>query len=211
MRFADLDAVTVDGFGTLVELEDPVPRLVAELENRGIDRSPEEVAEAFAEEASYYRRNAERGRDEESLFQLRANCMAVFLHALALPMDRADEFIEPFMASLVFRPAGGTVEALGVLRAHSLKLAVVSNWDCSLSERLEELELLEMFDAIVSSAEASAAKPAPRPFWLALERLGVAPERALHIGDEPADEQGAAAAGMRFAHAPLSAAVAALA
>jgi HAD superfamily hydrolase (TIGR01509 family) len=86
----------------------------------------------------------------------------------------------------------------------------VSNWDCSLPERLGELELLDSFDAVVTSAEAGAAKPAPRPFWLALERLGAAPERALHIGDELADEQGAAAAGMRFAPAPLSTALAAL-
>jgi FMN phosphatase YigB (HAD superfamily) len=38
---------------------------------------------------------------------------------------------------------------------------------------------------------------------LALERLGVPPGRALHVGDEPADEEAARAAGMRFAWAPL--------
>ena len=31
MRFADLDAVTVDGYGTLLTLLDPVPRLVGSL------------------------------------------------------------------------------------------------------------------------------------------------------------------------------------
>jgi HAD superfamily hydrolase (TIGR01509 family) len=209
MRLADLDAVTVDGFGTLVELESPVARLAAELEARGVLRSQDEVTEAFAEEAWYYRRHAERGRDEESLFQLRVNCMAVFLHVLAAPLDPED-FVEPFLAALVFRPADGAAEALAALRERGLKLAVVSNWDCSLPERLGELELLDSFDAVVTSAEAGAAKPAPRPFWLALERLGAAPERALHIGDELADEQGAAAAGMRFAPAPLSTALAAL-
>ena len=39
---------------------------------------------------------------------------------------------------------------------------------------------------------------------VALERLRVRPERALHVGDSAADEQGARAAGMRFAPAPLA-------
>jgi selenocysteine-specific elongation factor len=37
----------------------------------------------------------------------------------------------------------------------------------------------------------------------ALDALGVRPERALHIGDDEADRVGAAAAGLRFAWAPL--------
>jgi len=45
----------------------------------------------------------------------------------------------------------------------------------------------------------------------ALERLDVEPARALHVGDEPIDEQGARAAGMRFLPAPLAEAFAELA
>jgi FMN phosphatase YigB (HAD superfamily) len=45
----------------------------------------------------------------------------------------------------------------------------------------------------------------------ALELLGIDASRALHVGDDEADELAAAAAGMRFASAPLTAAVAALA
>ena len=77
-------------------------------------------------------------------------------------------------------------------------------------ERLDGLGLLEHFDAVVTSAEAGVPKPDPAAFLLALERLGVAASRALHIGDEDADERGASAAGMHFAPAPLSTAVAAL-
>jgi FMN phosphatase YigB (HAD superfamily) len=39
----------------------------------------------------------------------------------------------------------------------------------------------------------------------------VRPERALHVGDSDSDEQGALAAGMQFAPAPLTQAVEALA
>ncbi|HZO62613.1 MAG TPA: HAD-IA family hydrolase, partial [Gaiellaceae bacterium] len=65
-----------------------------------------------------------------------------------------------------------------------------------------------LFSAVVTSAEAGAAKPDPAPFRLALDRLGVEPGRAVHVGDEPEDEQGSGAAGMRFAHAPLATAFA---
>lgn len=209
MRFADLEAVTVDGFGTLLELESPVPRLVDELAARGVERSAAQVAEAFAAEAAYYRPRAHLAGDTAALEKLRVECAQVFLDALAAPLAARD-FVEPFMASIVFRPAGGAVEALATLREHGLKLAVVSNWDCSLPERLEALGLSQSFDAIVSSAEAGAPKPEPRPFELALERLHTSADRALHIGDEDADARGAAAAGMRFAPAPLATAVAAL-
>ena len=209
MRFADLGAVTVDGYGTLLELEDPVKPLAEALETHGIRRSPAEVEEAFAKEAAYYRPRSHLARDPASLERLRHECVAVFLDALNAPLDPGD-FVGAFMGAIVFRPAGGAVEALGVLRARELKLAVVSNWDCSLPERLEMLDLLSFFDAVVTSAEAGVPKPDPAPFRLALERLGTAPDRALHVGDEPSDEQGAAAAGMRFAPAPLSSAVQAL-
>ncbi len=174
MRFADLDAVTVDGYGTLLELEDPVSPLAEALETHGIRRSLPEVAEAFAEEAAYYRPRSHLARDPASLERLRHECVAVFLDALHAPLDPGD-FVDAFMGAIVFRPADGAVEALGVLQARELKLAVVSNWDCSLPERLETLGLLGLFDAVVTSAEAGVPKPDPAPFRLALERLGTAP------------------------------------
>ena len=176
------------------------------LEARGVHRSLPEVAEAFAAEATHYRPRSHLARDAAGLERLRRDCARVFLDVLAAPLDPAD-FVEPFMDALVFRPADGAVEALASARGRGLKLAVVSNWDCSLPERLDALGLLDTFDAVVSSAEAGVPKPHPAPFRMALERIGAAPERALHVGDEPTDEQGAAAAGMRFAAAPLSTAL----
>jgi putative hydrolase of the HAD superfamily len=209
MRFADLEAVTVDGFGTLVELESPVMPLVKALEERGVDRSPADVERAFAAEASHYRLHAHHARDDDTLASLRRDCVAVFLRDLAAPVE-PDEFVDAFLAALVFRPAAGVGPAIAAMRARGLKLAVVSNWDCSLPERLEELGLRKHFDAVVTSAEAGVPKPDPRVFRLALERLGAPASRALHVGDEAADEHGAIAAGMHFALAPLSAAVEAL-
>jgi HAD superfamily hydrolase (TIGR01509 family) len=80
----------------------------------------------------------------------------------------------------------------------------VANWEISVHKWLERLGLSPFFRVIVSSADVGAMKPDPTMFRVVLERLGVPPQRALHVGDDVADEEGARAAGMRFAWAPLS-------
>ena len=194
-RLSELDAVTIDAYGTLVTLVDPVPALQAALAARAVERSAEQVRAAFRAEAEFYTPRSH----ERPLEDLRRRCVAVFLKAADAALD-ADEFGAPFVDALVFEPLPGAVEAVRQLRGHGLALAVVSNWDETLPERMAIFDV----DAIVSSSEAGAPKPDPAIFRLALERLGVPPERALHVGDSPADEEGARAAGMRFAPAPLS-------
>jgi putative hydrolase of the HAD superfamily len=200
---AGLDAVTIDAFGTLITLRDPVAALCRALGTRGVERTTEQVAAAFAEEGRYYRGRSHEGADEASLALLRRDCAAVFLRALEGDLD-PEEFAGPYVAALEFEPASGAVEAVAELERLGLRLAVVSNWDIALPGYLEQLGLAGRFDAVVTSAEAGAPKPDPRIFRLALERLRVRPERALHVGDADADEEGARAAGMAFAPAPLA-------
>jgi putative hydrolase of the HAD superfamily len=210
MRFADLDAVTIDAFGTLVELDDPVAPLDQALRTRGVERDREAIAAAFRAEAEYYVPRSSSGRDAASLALLRRDCAAVFLDALDAPLD-PESFATPYVEALVFVPLPGVLDALRSLRLRGLALAVVSNWDVALAEHLDRLGIGAWFDAVVTSAEAGAPKPEPAIFELALERLRVPPERALHVGDSPADEEGARAAGLHFAPAPLADAVRALA
>jgi len=198
-----LAAVTVDAFGTAVELEDPVPRLRAALARRGVEASAETVDRAFRAEVAFYLPRAHLGRDAESLAALRRDCAAVFLAEGGASQIDARAFVPDFVASLRFRPLPGASEALARLRGAGLRLACVSNWDASLAEYLEAAGLGASFDTVVSSAEAGVPKPDPRPFRLALERLAVAPGWALHVGDDEADRAGAAAAGLAFAPPPL--------
>jgi putative hydrolase of the HAD superfamily len=209
MRFADFDAVTLDAFGTLIELQDPVSALSAALAEHGLRYPAEQVEAAFRAEVAHYLPRSARGRDPESLEALRLECVGVFLHALAAPVEpRA--FVDDYMHALCFRPCAGVFEALATLHRHDLALAVVSNWDIALGSALQAAGLAPQLDAVVSSAEAGAEKPDPAIFLEALARVGARPERALHIGDQPADEQGARAAGMAFLQAPLGDALARL-
>jgi HAD superfamily hydrolase (TIGR01509 family) len=204
MRSAsELDAVTVDAAGTCLELVDPTGRLQAELARHGLQRTADEVREAFAAEVAFYLPRSETGHDAASLAVLRRDAVGVFLEHVRAGLE-PESFVPAFMAAIEFRPAPGAREALESLQAAGLELACVANWDLSLHGHLEHAGLSHLFTTAVTSAEAGAAKPAPGAFLLALERLGVEPGRALHIGDDPSDAQGAAAAGLAFEPVPLA-------
>jgi HAD superfamily hydrolase (TIGR01509 family) len=195
MRFAELDAVTLDAFGTLLTLRAPVEAL-----SHLTGRDEADVRRALEAEIAHYRPRSHNGRDSGSLALLRAECAAVFNQTLGSSLPA-----EEFVGALEYEPLPGVPESLAALRAQGLSLAVVANWDCALPEHLDRIGLGRFVSTVVTSAEAGAAKPDPRPFLLALERLEVEPGRALHVGDSPEDEEGAAAAGLRFAPAPLTA------
>jgi HAD superfamily hydrolase (TIGR01509 family) len=202
-RAADLDAVTLDGFRTLVELDAPVERLRAALAEHGVEAARDHVASAFATEAEYYAAHQVEARDEEALAKLQLECSAVFLRELPAELEPA-EFVSSFIEALLFRPLDGVAEALRLLRGAGLALACVSDWDVGVGRQLERAGLGSYLDVVVSSAEIGARKPDPQVFRAALERLGIAPERALHIGDAEGDRAGAQAAGLAFEPAPLA-------
>lgn len=199
----DIDAVTVDAMGTLVELDDPVGRLGQALRERGVERSPDEVARAFAAEVEYYLGHKLAAGDEERLANLRRECARVFLEAGQVDLD-PDEFAPAFVAAIAFRPLDGAVQALDRLRAAGLSLACVSDWDIGLGEQLERIGLGHVFSLVLTSAETGAEKPDPGLFAQALDRLGVEPGRAVHVGDGEADREGAQAAGLAFEPVPLA-------
>jgi putative hydrolase of the HAD superfamily len=88
--------------------------------------------------------------------------------------------------------------ALKDLRARGLKLGVVSNWDTRLRGICEGLGLCNLVDFIVISAEVGVRKPDPRIFHVAIEKAGVRPEEALHVGDLPEEDvEGARRAAIR--------------
>jgi HAD superfamily hydrolase (TIGR01509 family) len=207
MRFADLDAVTLDAFGTLVELTDPVPAVQEGLLELGVERDRGAVTRALAAEFEYYRPRSLEGRDPESLALLRRECAGIVLRELEADVE-PEAFVDSFVGALRFALLPRVTPALRGLRRRGLALAVVSNWDIALGEHLRALGLGDV--PVVTSAAVGAAKPDPTVFRRALELLQVRPERTLHVGDSHADEAGARAAGITFAPAPLAAALEAL-
>ena len=193
-------AVLLDALGTLVELDAPVARLVAALADRGIAVTPDEAASALRAEIAYYRAHHDAARDEPALEDLRDRCAAVFGAALPPAGATADPRVvrDALLAGLRFRAFDEVPGVLVALRAAGARLVVVSNWDVSLHGVLRDTGLDGLVDAVLTSAEEGVAKPDPELFRLALAVAGgVAPQDALHVGDDlEADVGGARAAGI---------------
>ncbi len=90
---------------------------------------------------------------------------------------------------------------LAGLRSRGLRIGLISNTFAPgrlLTPRLEKDGIGEAIDVIVFSSEYGKRKPHPAIFEAALEELGVSPERALFVGDQPvADIMGAKGVGMK--------------
>ncbi len=94
-------------------------------------------------------------------------------------------------------PYDDVAPALGTLQARGVVTGVVSNMGRDLPEVLERLGIAPLFRVVVSSAEAGAAKPDPGIFAYALNKAGVAPQQAMHVGDQvETDVAGARGAGV---------------
>jgi putative hydrolase of the HAD superfamily len=112
--------------------------------------------------------------------------------------------VESFLArhrdhGLWSRPLEGARDALDATLAMGLRIAVVSNSDGRAEQHLIESGVRAGLEFVVDSQLVGVEKPDPRIFHLALDRLGVVPERAIYVGDLLSiDARGARAASMQF-------------
>ncbi|TDQ50710.1 HAD family hydrolase [Actinorugispora endophytica] len=88
--------------------------------------------------------------------------------------------------------------ALAHLTAHNIRLGVITNGIQALQhDKLATMNITHHFATVVCSDTAGTGKPDPRIFHLACHQLGVAPDKAWHVGDQiRADALGAANAGL---------------
>src|SRR3954465_1471210 len=175
-------AILFDALGTLLSFEPPAPHLRAALRARGHDVSLEAAERAIRAEIAYSRAHLHEGSDRESLDDLRARCAAAMGEVLALPHD---VLLAALLVSLRFFAYPDSAPTLGALRAAGIRTVVVSNWDWSLHERLQETGLASLVDGALASAEVGAAKPDPEIFARALGLVGVDATDAWHVGDTP--------------------------
>ena len=111
-----------------------------------------------------------------------------------LPQAVYDEYLKPENWSL-FPDAPACLKGL---KRRGFHLGVISNWDATLENLLREMGYLPYFDEVVASAAVGCRKPGNAIFEIALERMGVRPEDAVHVGDLPeADGEGASSVGIR--------------
>ena len=113
---------------------------------------------------------------------------------IAAVLDGYRTYYEQHAENLT-RPYPGLLDALHSLRAAGVRLAVVTNKPDGAAQRLSARYFPGLFDETVGIREGVAVKPAPDAVFAVLERMGVAPEDAVYIGDSDTDIETARNAG----------------
>jgi 2-haloacid dehalogenase len=104
----------------------------------------------------------------------------------------ADELAERYAE---LRPWPGVVEELATLAAAGIKLGVATNCSGELGRVAADCVGVA-FDVLVTAERAGFYKPDPAPYRLALDELGVAPERCLFVAGSAYDLVGASRVGV---------------
>lgn len=103
---------------------------------------------------------------------------------------------QPLFTELA-RPFADAVPVLDALHRAGMRLGVVTDSNDFVVARVAGAPGCPPFDTVVTRERAGARKPSPAGIELALADLGVAPEAALYVGDNPCDIEAATAAGVR--------------
>jgi len=128
---------------------------------------------------------------------------ARFLSVLSDELSRAlsrpvqlESFGEQYFENL--HPNEPMISYMRELRARGFRMAICTNnvreWEGLWRAKLP---VEEIFDVVVDSAFVGTRKPEPRIYEITLERLGVAPERALLIDDVEVNCQAAQELGIK--------------
>jgi 2-haloalkanoic acid dehalogenase type II len=137
---------------------------------------------------------SERPAMAHDITALRVASLALLLRQAGCPSALADQAVHVFLeARHRVTPYPEVRAELAVLRRH-YRLVSVTNGNAD----VDRTPLRGCFDLSLNATDAGAAKPAPDLFLLALQRTGVRPARAVHVGDDPElDVEAAREAGLR--------------
>ncbi|MDP4089629.1 MAG: pyrophosphatase PpaX [Bacillota bacterium] len=120
--------------------------------------------------------------------------------------ENADTLIEYFREfneaqhDVLAERYAGTEEAITTLKEMGIKVGVVTSKRRVMAERsLKLIGVFHMMDVIITPEDTDKHKPDGAPMLLACERIGIAPEEALMVGDSIYDLECGRNAGSRTA------------
>ena len=201
-----MKTVFFDVGNTLLYADPPVPEVFTRVARRlGYDVTLRQVEPYMADVDAYYQEQYMLDGDfwchHDRAVQLWLDMYAMLADACNLEGDIPaltqavyDEYLLPKNWT-VFRDVEACFRGL---KRRGFKLGIISNWDATLEQLIRSVGLLPYLDDVVASAAVGCRKPSSAIFEIALERMGVEPSQAVHVGDLPeADGDGASNAGIR--------------
>ena len=200
-------AITFDFHNTLAtcpewfELE--VRRLPSGFLRWWADSRGPRFVNALAEEADFRYRDLRRDIIEHGNELTAEACLATVFGAMSLTVPEADVAagVEHLMRGALAEvsPIPGAIEAVIAIHAAGVPVGVVSSavYHPFLEWTLDSFGVQDAIQVVITSASAGYYKSRPELYWHAAERLGVAPDRIVHVGDSLRfDVAGAGKAGM---------------
>jgi HAD superfamily hydrolase (TIGR01509 family) len=190
-------AVTWDFGQTLADLDPDF--LATKLAEKGAIVSPEALSAAVPAAWGAYNRAVRGGAGGHPW----KTFMRAVLSGAGVAAEAGEDLAEHLWLdqprrNLWRRPVPGMMQLVRELHAAGVPQGIVSNSEGRLAELVTELGWAAPFRAIADSGKLGFEKPGRAIFDWCAERIGVPPERIVHVGDAHAvDVEGALAAGMR--------------
>ena len=187
-----IKAVFFDFYNTLVRFWPPVEMIqMAVCREVGLTVTLEGVRSGYVLADVYFNsenaRLALADRSPESRNEFFANYETIILKGAGIEASAQ-------LASSIWKLTGlipknftlfdDTLPTLVELRKSGYLLGLLSNVNLDLEPLLHELGIQPYIDVSITSKEAGAQKPDPPIFLAALDRLGLQPYEALHVGDQ---------------------------
>ena len=200
-----IKAIFFDFYNTLVRFWPPLDQIQqAACQEFGFNLDPEAINYGYSVADVYFNRENEikplatRTEEEQLDFFARYEQILLDNAGLSVTTDLARQIWQiAISVPKDFILFEDTIGALERLKAQGYQLGVVSNLRRDMNELCRDLGIGPYLDFCLTSAEIGVEKPDPAIFVAALERAGVAPPEAVHVGDQPrSDLVGARGAGL---------------
>ncbi len=191
-----IKAVFFDWFNTLAHYEPSREELQSQvLQEFGIHVSPQQITRGLiAADRDYFEENAvspvrKRSPEEQAKIYVRYQKTILTEAGVNIPgepdmllkiMKRAQQLSQG-MSFVLFNDVLPTVKTL---KEQNLTLGLLTNLDTEMKPICRKLGLEPYINFIVTSGEVGVDKPKPPIFLAALQKAGVTPSEAVHVGDQ---------------------------